>query len=48
MFAAVAVALAGFGMHRRANARDMNDATLPSLLLMVTASKAVDGGLQTG
>jgi hypothetical protein len=35
------------GCSRDPTPRDLNDATPPSLLLTVTASKAVDGGLQT-
>ena len=48
VFAAVAVALAALsGCTGEPTPRDLNDATPPSLLLTVTASKAVDGGLQT-
>lgn len=47
-FAAAVVALAALsGCTGEPTPRDRNDATPPSLLLTVTASKAVDGGLQT-
>ena len=48
VIAVVAVALAALSACTgEPTPRDLNDATPPSLLLTVTASKTVDGGLQT-